>query len=116
MLLSNGLEKAGRWIFLKGNVMVLIKSFYIVAMLTSVLRVGLHRKGGIEKPVAVELNGQQVGVADLSYSKGKPNLLDYVELPVNPDWIKAENLLKISTEEKGITMTAARIMTVKQLE
>ncbi|QBG47123.1 hypothetical protein EGM51_06830 [Verrucomicrobia bacterium S94] len=83
---------------------------------SAVLRVGFYRKGGIEKPVTFELNGNKVGTADFSYSKGTPNFFDYVELSVNPDWIKADNLLKISSEEQGITMSAARIKTVTETE
>ena len=78
----------------------------------AVLRVGLYRKGGVVKPITFALNGQVIGTADLSYSKGTPNFLDYVELPVDVALIEADNTLKILTEEKGVTMTAARITTV----
>ncbi len=75
------------------------------------LRVGFHRKGGFAKPVALVLNGAE-HVADLSYSEGTPNLLDYVEIPVDPRTLREENTLVVKTDEPGATVTAARITTV----
>ncbi|MDF7825161.1 hypothetical protein P4B35_14150 [Pontiellaceae bacterium B12227] len=76
------------------------------------LRVGLHRTGGISRPVTISLNGTEVGVVDLSYGKGTPQFFDYVELDIDPAMLKAANTLRVSTEEDGITVSAARIKTV----
>lgn len=79
----------------------------------AVLRVGFHRAGGMDRPIALELNGQPVAEVDLSSGKGIPNFLDYVEVTLKPNLVQTENTLKISSEEDGVTMTAARIVTFK---
>jgi hypothetical protein len=82
-----------------------------MAPVAATLRVGFHRKGGFSRPVTLVLNGAE-HVADLSYSEGTPNLLDYVEIPADPGALRAQNKLVVKTDEPGATVTAARITTV----
>ena len=82
---------------------------------SAVLRVDLYRKGGFAKPLTLSLNGEE-HVVDLTYSKGTPDLFDYVEVPVDPKTIGAKNRLVVKTDEAGTTVAAARIMTVENEE
>ncbi len=77
----------------------------------ALLRVGLHRKGGFGEPVVVSLNGVEQAV-DLSGTKGMPDLFDYVEIPIDPKTLKADNRLVVACSESGATVSAARITTI----
>ena len=77
----------------------------------SILRIGLHKSGGIKENILVELNGHIIEEKDLSFSKGTPNYMDYFEIDVNPKLIKDNNILKVYAKEDGVTLTSARIKT-----
>ena len=69
----------------------------------SILRIGLHKSGGIKENILVELNGHIIKEKDLSFSKGTPNYLDYFEVDVNPKLIKDNNILKVYAKEDGVS-------------
>lgn len=82
--------------------------------ISATLRVGLFRKGGFGKPITLTLNESETHTVDLSWSKGTPNFFDYVEVAVNPKNIAQNNLLEVTIEESGATVSAARITTVTE--
>jgi agarase len=80
----------------------------------AVLRVGLYRAGGFSKPVFIALNGAERHAVDLSWSEGIPQFLDFIEMPICPENISAENRVVIEIPESGGTVTAAKIITVSE--
>jgi agarase len=81
----------------------------------AVLRVGLHRSGGFNKPVTVEFNGEEQAV-DLAWSAGIPHFLDYVEVPVDPEKILPVNRVQIQAGESGATVTSVKLTLTHELE
>lgn len=73
------------------------------------LHVGLYKEGGFTEPISIEFNGvvQQI---DVQWSAGIPRYLDVVPVSLSPTWIKAENEIRILSNELGVTVTSLKLV------
>ncbi|MEM0964608.1 MAG: hypothetical protein AAGJ81_00470 [Verrucomicrobiota bacterium] len=81
-------------------------------LLSSKVRIGVHRPNGFEKGVTVSLNGVESQSLDLSYSKGAQRFFDYFEFDYDPALLKTSNTIEVSFEEPGAVATSAKVVLV----
>lgn len=75
------------------------------------LRIGLSAPNGVQGELTGRFNGESIS-ADLSFGEGVNEFFEWVEIPIDPAWLKEENHLTLHVPVVDAVISHARLTCV----